>query len=63
MKRVTITLKINPEIWKEIQHKCVDESISYSDYVEKSLKKSLKEKEKKCQEKFVNYPTLNLDRF
>ena len=44
MERQTISLKINPDLWKEAKKKCIDESISYSEYIEELIKKDLKKK-------------------
>lgn len=43
-KRITISVKLNPELWKEVQHRCIDENMKYSQYVENSLKEALKKK-------------------
>ena len=44
MKSITIGLKIDPAVWKEVQHRCIDEEIDYSDFVEAALKEALKRK-------------------
>jgi len=46
-ERITISVKIDPELWKEVQHKCIDEGIEYSQYVENALKEALKNKKRK----------------
>lgn len=43
-ERITISVKIDPEIWKEVQHRCIDEEKEYSEYVEEALKEALKKK-------------------
>ena len=43
-ERITISVKLDPELWKEVQHRCIDESIEYSQYVENALKEALKKK-------------------
>ena len=43
-ERVTISVKIDPELWKEVQHKCIDENKEYSQYVEDALKEALGKK-------------------
>ena len=43
-KKETISLKINPTIWKEAKKHCIDKSLKYSDYVEDLIKKDLKKK-------------------
>jgi len=42
--RVTISIKIDPELWKEVQHRCIDEHSEYSAYVEEALKEALRKK-------------------
>jgi hypothetical protein len=44
MERETISLKIDPSIWKEAKHHCLDKDITYSEYVEELIKKDLKKK-------------------
>jgi hypothetical protein len=44
MERETISLKINPELWKKVKHHCVDKEITYSEYIEGLIQKDLKEK-------------------
>lgn len=44
MNREAISLKINPELWKEAKKKCIDKSISYSEYVEGLITKDLGKK-------------------
>ena len=44
MERQTISIKINPELWKEAKKKCIDDNTSYSEYVEELIKKDLKGK-------------------
>lgn len=44
MQRKTIGLKIDPEVWKEVQHRCIDTEQDYSDFVEAALKEALKKK-------------------
>jgi len=44
VERITISIKLNPELWKEVQHRCIDENIEYSQYVEEALKEALKKK-------------------
>lgn len=43
-QKETISLKINPELWIEAKHKCLDKKIKYSDYVEGLIKKDLGKK-------------------
>lgn len=42
MERQTISLKIDPVLWKEAKKKCIDKSLQYSDYIEGLIKKDLK---------------------
>jgi len=44
MEKITISVKLNPELWKEVQHKCIDEHLQYSEFVERALKVALKKK-------------------
>lgn len=44
MERETISLKIDPELWKKAKHHCLDKEISYSEYVESLIKKDLEKK-------------------
>ena len=44
MQRETISLKIDPELWKEARKKCIDKKLTYSEYVEGLIKKDLKAK-------------------
>ena len=44
MERQTISLKINPELWKEAKKRCIDKNLQYSDYIEGLIKKDLKNK-------------------
>ncbi len=41
MERETISLKIEPQLWKDAKKKCIDKSIKYSDYVEELIRKDL----------------------
>ena len=43
-EKVTISIKLNPLLWKEVQHKCIDDSKQYSEFVEEALKEALKKK-------------------
>jgi len=44
VERTTISVKIDPDLWKEVQHRCIDERKEYSRYVEEALKEALKKK-------------------
>lgn len=44
MERQTVSLKLDPELWKEAKKKCIDKDIQYSDYVEGLIKKDLGKK-------------------
>ena len=44
MKRKTIGIKIDPDLWKEVQHRCIDEDVDYSLFVENALRESLKKR-------------------
>lgn len=28
-ERITISVKLDPELWKEVQYRCIDENIEY----------------------------------
>lgn len=43
MKKTT-SLKIDPELWKEVKKHCIDKEIDISDYIEEVIKKDLKTK-------------------
>ena len=45
MKRVTKSLKIDPELWKEVKVHCAKEDIDISVYIENMIKKDLKKKQ------------------
>ncbi len=42
MERKTTSLKINPEIWKQVKIHCATDEIELCDYVEGLIKKDLK---------------------
>jgi len=44
VKRETVSLKLDPVLWKQVKHQCIDEDIDYSTFVELSLKERLKKK-------------------
>jgi hypothetical protein len=44
MNRATKSLKINPEVWKEIKLHCVKEDLEISAFIEQTLKERLKKK-------------------
>ena len=46
MQRKTISLKIDPELWKKVQHRCIDTEQDYSDFVEGALREALEKKKK-----------------
>ena len=46
MDRIAVTIKIDGDLWKEVQHRCIDENSEYSSYVEEALKEALKKKKK-----------------
>ena len=43
-KKETISLKLDPELWTEAKHKCLDKKVKYSEYVEGLIKKDLGKK-------------------
>ena len=46
MERIAVTIKIGQDLWKDVQHRCIDENKEYSTYVEEALKEALKKKTK-----------------
>lgn len=40
----TISLKIDPDLWTEAKHRCLDKKMKYSEYVESLIKKDLGKK-------------------
>lgn len=44
MDRITVSIKIDPDLWKDVQHRCIDENKEYSEYVEEALKEALKKR-------------------
>lgn len=45
-EKETISIKLDPELWTEVKHRCIDEKKQYSEYVEEALKEALKKKKK-----------------
>ena len=43
-KKETISLKIDPELWRDAKKHCIDKQITYSEYVESLVKKDLGKK-------------------
>ncbi|MDP7180110.1 MAG: hypothetical protein QF824_02485 [Candidatus Woesearchaeota archaeon] len=41
MPRKTTSLKIDPDLWKEVKKKCIDLETEISDYLENLIKKDL----------------------
>lgn len=44
MERGTISVKLDPELWKEVKHRCIDDNLDYSEFVERALREALKKK-------------------
>ena len=42
MERKTTSLKIDPELWKNVKKHCIDKEIDISEYLEGLIKKDLK---------------------
>ena len=42
MPKKTTSIKIDPDIWKEIKKHCIDKDIDISDFIENIAKKELK---------------------
>jgi len=43
-QKETISLKIDPELWKEAKKHCIDKNLKYSIYIEGLIKKDLGKK-------------------
>ena len=43
-KRVTKSIKIDPELWKEMQHHCIDKEIDYSSFIENLIREKFHKK-------------------
>ncbi|MBS3079689.1 hypothetical protein J4218_06205 [Candidatus Pacearchaeota archaeon] len=43
-KRETISIKIDPPLWKEVKHRCIDDDTDYSSFVEDALREKLEKK-------------------
>lgn len=43
-EKETVSIKLDPNLWKEVQHKCIDENKQYSEFVEEALRVALKKK-------------------
>ena len=44
MQRGTISIKLDPSLWKEVKHYCIDIDMDYSVFVELALKNYLRKK-------------------
>ena len=42
MERKTTSIKINPQLWKEVRKHCIDKEVDISEYLEKLIQESLK---------------------
>jgi len=42
--RKTTSIKVNPELWKEVKKFCIDKNIDISDFLEDLIKRELKKK-------------------
>lgn len=42
MERITTSIKIDPEMWKEFKKYCIDKNTNISNFLEKLIKKELK---------------------
>lgn len=41
MERKTTSIKIDPQLWKQVKKKCIDEEMDISEYIETLIKKDL----------------------
>lgn len=46
MTRKTTSLKIDPELWKEVKKYCIDKGVNISDWMEMLINGELKKKKK-----------------
>lgn len=44
MERKTTSLKIEPQLWKDVKKHCIDKEMDISDYLEQLIRKDLKSK-------------------
>ena len=44
MRRDTVSIKLDPSLWKEVKHRCIDTDMDYSVFVELALKDFLRRK-------------------
>jgi hypothetical protein len=42
MERKTTSIKIDPELWKQVKKNCIDKEMDVSEYIESLIKKDLK---------------------
>lgn len=42
MQRKTTSIKIDPQLWKNVKKHCIDKDIDISEYIEKLIKKDLR---------------------
>ena len=43
-KRETVGIKLDPQLWKDVQHRCIDDNLEYSEFVEQALREKLGKK-------------------
>lgn len=41
MGKKTTSLKVDPELWKKVKKKCIDDEIEVSEYIEMLIKKDM----------------------
>lgn len=44
MEKKVTSIKVDPEVWKEVKKHCIDKELDVSDYLEALIKKDLKKK-------------------
>ena len=44
VEKETVSVKLDPKLWKEVQHRSTDENKQYSEFVEEALKEASREK-------------------
>lgn len=43
-ERKTTSIKVNPQLWKEVKKYCIDKNMGVSDFLENLIKKEIKKR-------------------
>jgi predicted transcriptional regulator len=46
-KRETTSVKVDPDVWKEVKHLAIDEDVEVQDFVDAALRNELKRRQDK----------------